>query len=68
MFTAVPSFPPFEQWQRMSESEQDAFIARIEHAKARKALTYRICVGLLGTATLAGIATAVYGLLALGPS
>jgi hypothetical protein len=60
MFASVPSFPPFQQWERMSESEQDALIDRIEAARRRRARAMRICIGLACTMLSAGVMAALY--------
>jgi hypothetical protein len=36
----TPPFPAFDMWQKMSESEQDALIARMERARAAAAMDY----------------------------
>jgi hypothetical protein len=41
----APSFPAFETWQTMSESEQDALLARMETAKQRGALVRCLSAG-----------------------
>ena len=35
MSQPAPSFPAFDEWQKMSESEQDALLDRLETAKQR---------------------------------
>jgi hypothetical protein len=41
----APSFPALENWQSMSESEQDALIARLEVTRRRGALLQRAAIG-----------------------
>jgi len=58
---SAPAFPPFEQWQAMSEAEQDALISRIEMAQRRKRTLARLLAGLAcAAAAAAGIAAALY--------
>jgi hypothetical protein len=38
MIGARPQFPAIDDWQRMSETEQDALLARMETARRRSAL------------------------------
>ena len=42
---AVPPFPGFEEWKRMSEREQDALLDRLEAKKRRGAIS-RLAIGL----------------------
>ena len=41
----TPSFPAFDEWQQMSESEQDALLDRLETSKRRRARITRLLVG-----------------------
>jgi hypothetical protein len=57
---AVPNFPAFDEWQHMSESEQDALLDRFEAEQRRvnvfkRALTGFACVVLVA----AGLAALV---------
>jgi hypothetical protein len=36
MLTNKPSFPAFDEWARMSEQEQDAFLTRMENMRRRR--------------------------------
>jgi hypothetical protein len=56
---SAPAFPPFEQWQAMSEAEQDALIGRIETAHRRRRGLMRLLAG-LACAAAAGIGIALY--------
>lgn len=49
---SAPSFPVFDEWQKMSESEQDALLDRLEAAKRRSALATLLMIS-FGSATLA---------------
>ena len=51
---APPSFPAFDQWQNMSESEQDALLDKIETRKRRGTYAVRLLIGtaLAGAAAL----------------
>ena len=60
MLGSTPAFPPFEQWQSMSETEQDALIARMETARRRQRGLRRFLVGLACTTAAAGICAALY--------
>ena len=59
MIGATPQFPAIDDWQKMSETEQDALLARMETARRRGALLYRLLIALTCTAAGAGIVTAV---------
>jgi len=41
-----PSFPAFDEWQKMSEREQDALLDGLEAVKRRGALATRFLIGL----------------------
>ena len=41
------SFPAFDEWQKMSESEQDALLDRLETASERGSLIRHVLVGVL---------------------
>ena len=60
MLSSTPAFPPFEQWQAMSEAEQDALIGRMETARRRKRGLLWLFLGLAGLAAAAGICAALY--------
>lgn len=57
------AFPAFAEWQKMSESEQDALLDALEAGRRRGRLATRLMIGLAGTAAIAAIGGA---LLALG--
>jgi hypothetical protein len=57
MLGSTRAFPPFEQWQAMSEAEQDALIGRMETARRRKRGLLRV---LVGAAAAAGLCLALY--------
>jgi hypothetical protein len=50
---AIPSFPPIETWQKMSESEQDALIQAIETSRRRRS---RLAIALACISLCAAIA------------
>lgn len=54
---AAPSFPAFDEWQKMSEMEQDALLEALEAAQRRGPLMTRVLVAL----GLAGVTAAVSG-------
>jgi hypothetical protein len=43
---AAPPFPAFEDWQRMSEREQDALLDRLEAKRRRGPVALRLALGL----------------------
>jgi hypothetical protein len=57
------SFPAFEEWQKLSESEQDALLDRLETSKRRNAYVWRLLIG-AGLAGAAALLAAI--LLGLG--
>ena len=59
MLSSTQAFPPFEQWQAMSEAEQDALIGRMERARRRRRGLLRFLAG-LGAAAMTAISTALY--------
>jgi hypothetical protein len=56
MTQPAPSFPAFDEWQSMSESEQDALLDRLE-TKQRGSLFKWTVAGLLGVAVCAVLLT-----------
>ena len=60
MLSSTPAFPAIEQWQAMSEAEQDALIGRLEAARRRRRGLLRLVVGLAGTMAAAAICTTLY--------
>lgn len=57
---AVPNFPAFDEWQHMSESEQDALLDRFEAEQRRVTLFKRALTGLACVAIVAaGLAALV---------
>jgi hypothetical protein len=60
MLSSSPAFPPIEQWQAMSEAEQDALIGRIETTRRRKRGLLRLFLGITCTLAVATICTALY--------
>lgn len=54
MTQPAPSFPAFDEWEKMSESEQDALLDRLE-TKRRGSLFKWVAAGLLGVAVCAAI-------------
>lgn len=51
----APSFPTFDEWRKMSETEQDALLDTLEGATRRGRLAGRLLVGLSGATVAAGI-------------
>jgi hypothetical protein len=56
---APSSFPAFQEWQNLSESEQDALLDKIETSKRRGTYTMRLLIG----AALAGAAALLAAIL-----
>ena len=59
---AAPSFPAFDEWQRMSESEQDALLDALEVGQRRGRLAMRLLLGVAGTAAIAAVGGALLAL------
>ena len=59
MRTSTPAFPPLEQWQTMSDAEQDALIGRLERSRRRRRGVLRLLAG-LAAAAMTVISTALY--------
>ena len=55
MIESVPQFPTIEKWQRMSENEQDALLAKMEKVRRRRSTGFRIVLGLGFAAVAASI-------------
>jgi hypothetical protein len=53
MTQPAPSFPAFDEWEKMSESEQDALLDRLETTKQRGSTIKRVVMGLLSVAVYA---------------
>lgn len=53
MTQPAPSFPAFDEWQSMSESEQDALLDKFE--TKRRGSIFKWAVGLLGVVVCAAI-------------
>jgi hypothetical protein len=60
MLGSTPAFPPFEQWQKMSEAEQDALIGRLEAAQRRQRGLLRLFLGLAAAIVTVGLGAALY--------
>jgi hypothetical protein len=58
----APSFPAFEEWQKLSEREQDALLDAMEWRRRRWRLAARALIGLAGTAAIAAIGGALLAL------
>jgi hypothetical protein len=56
MIGSAPRFPAFEDWEKMTEQEQDALLGRMEAARRRKSW-------LSWTAIVAGLTIATYVML-----
>jgi hypothetical protein len=63
---SAPSFPLLEEWQRMSESEQDALIGRMETVRRRTVRNRWIIFTLAFMGVAAGATIGVYALLVGG--
>jgi hypothetical protein len=50
---AAPSFPAFDEWRKMSESEQDALLDALEGAQRRGRLATRLLIGVSGLTVVA---------------
>jgi hypothetical protein len=59
MIGSVPQFPSIEKWQRMSENEQDALLAKMEKVRRRRSTGFRIVLGL----GFAAVAVSILGAL-----
>ena len=59
MIGSAPQFPAIDDWQKMSETEQDALLAHMETARQRGALLYRLLIASACTAAGAGIVIAI---------
>ena len=59
MRTSAPAFPPIEQWQAMSDADQDALIGRMERSRRRRRGVLRFLAG-FGAAAMTVISTALY--------
>jgi len=59
---SAPSFPAFDEWQTMSESEQDALLDRLETSRRRGAFATRLFVGAGLTAAVALMGAVLLGL------
>ena len=55
MLSSTPAFPPFEQWQAMSEAEQDALIGRMESKHRRKRGLLRFAIALVCAGATASV-------------
>lgn len=53
MIGSAPRFPTFEDWQKMSDREQDALLASMEAAQRWGALARRLLVVVIGAAAAA---------------
>lgn len=49
-----PTFPAFNEWEKMSESEQDALIARMERARRRSDSLSGVFIAILLVAAVSG--------------
>jgi hypothetical protein len=59
---AALSFPAFDEWQKMSESEQDALLDSLEAGQRRGQLAMRLLLGAAGTAIIAAAGGALLAL------
>ncbi len=58
MIGSAPRFPTFEDWEKMTEQEQDALLGRMEAARRRKSW-------LSWAAVVAGLTIAAYVMLSI---
>ena len=57
---AIPTFPAFDEWQHMSETEQDALLDRFEAEQRRSSLVKQALAGFAFAAVVAaGLAALV---------
>jgi len=61
MIGVTPRFPAFDDWQKMSERDQDALISRMEAARRRGTLIYRLLIALACTVVGAAIGFTLLG-------
>jgi hypothetical protein len=66
MLGSAPSFPVLDEWQRMSESEQDALIGRMETARRRIVRNRWVIFALAFVGVAVGAGIGVYALLGGG--
>ena len=59
MIGSAPQFLAIDDWQKMSETEQDALLARMETAQRRGILLYRLAIAMACMAAGAGIFIAI---------
>jgi hypothetical protein len=62
---AAPSLPVFEEWQRMSEREQDALLDRLDAHKRQGRIAVRLLSG-FGMAAATAVVVAALVLLSVG--
>jgi len=62
MIGSTPQFPAIDDWQKMSERDQDALISRMEAARRRASVLRRLMVGTACAAVAAAIGFALLGL------
>ena len=55
MLGSRPPFPAFDEWEKMSESEHDALIARIDAVGQRNSRIYRILVWAIPAAAISAV-------------
>jgi hypothetical protein len=55
MSQPAPLFPAFDEWQKMSEQDQDALLDRLETAKQRGSLVKHVLIVLLCSAACAAV-------------
>ena len=59
MIGSTPQFPAIDDWRKMSETEQDALLARMETARRRGALLHRLLIAIACTAVGVGVVFAM---------
>jgi hypothetical protein len=56
---AAPTFLTFDDWKRMSEREQDAWLDRLDRSRRRGTVTARLLIGFGSAAAAAAVAGAL---------
>jgi len=67
MSKPMPSFPAFDEWQKMSEREQDALITKMEGVRNRSRRNHRVLLGLSCALVTTAVVAALYVVLLARP-
>lgn len=62
MSQSAPSFPAFDEWEKMSESEQDELLDKLEGARHRSWRTRRVLIAALCLAACAAAGAVLLGM------